>query len=245
MGARREDLRSEAGPVSLALISAGAAQGHVARVAAERQLEVAGVFGAVGAMLERFEAGEACDVVILTRAQVELLASRGKVRPGSLADLGTVATAIAVRAGSAHPDVASEAQLRAALCSADALYFPDPVKATAGIHFAKVIDSLGIREAVAARCRNFPNGATSMREMAQAGGNPLGCTQVTEILATPGVELVGSLPAGFELATRYTAAVSTAARDAGAAADFVAALTDPSGEVSRQAAGFQAASPAA
>ena len=47
-----------------------------------------------------------------------------------------------------------------------------------------------------------------MRAMSQAsGGGLLGCTQITEIMITPGAMLVGPLPAEFELATVYTAAV--------------------------------------
>ncbi len=115
------------------------------------------------------------------------------------------------------PPVGDADSLRAALLAADAIYFPDPKLATAGIHFAKVLDRLGIREAVADRLRPYPNGATAMREMASAQGRPIGCTQVTEILNTPGVTLVAPLPQEFELATIYTAAVATrsASPDAG------------------------------
>ena len=94
--------------------------------------------------------------------------------------------------------MASEAGLRAALIAADAIHFPDPGKATAGIHFDKVVDRLGIRSDVQARLRTFPNGASAMRALADAGGRAIGCTQATEILATPGVRLVGPLPPGFE-----------------------------------------------
>jgi molybdate transport system substrate-binding protein len=189
-------------------------------------------------MLEKLDAGEPCDVVILTRAQIEALAARGRVRPESVADLGPVATAIGVRASDPAPDVSGEAGLRAALLAADAIYFPDPARATAGIHFAKVVDALGIRDQVAPRFRNFPNGATSMREMASAGGHPIGCTQATEILATPGIRLVAPLPRGFDLETTYTAAVNAAAADPHAAAAFVARLTGAASRPQRAAAGF-------
>ena len=49
-----------------------------------------------------------------------------------------------------------------------------------------------------------------MRELAQrASPGGLGCTQVSEILYTEGVELVGPLPARFELSTVYSGAVAT------------------------------------
>src|SRR5687768_3498003 len=126
--------------MKLDFVSAGAAQGLVSTVAKERGIEVAGSFGAVGAMLEKFRGGAPCDVLILTHAQVTGLAANGEVVAETCADLGAVATSVAVRADSPAPDVATPDALRSALLTADAIYFPDPAKATAGIHFAKVID---------------------------------------------------------------------------------------------------------
>jgi molybdate transport system substrate-binding protein len=220
-------------------ISAGAAHGLVAAVARDASLEVEGSFGAVGAMLEKFKAGEPCDVLILTHAQVADLTAAARVIPETSADLGTVPTAIAVREAAELPDVSNEAALRAALLAADEIYFPDPAKATAGIHFAKVLDQLGIRGQVAARIRTHPNGATAMRAMAAADGNPIGCTQATEILATPGVRLVQPLPKGFDLETVYTAAVSAQSSQAKSAAAFVARLAGEAGRPARTHAGFR------
>ncbi len=222
----------------LDFISAGAAQGLVAAVAKGGGIEVAGSFGAVGAMLEKFRAGEACDVLILTHAQIMELAANGAVAAGTCADLGSVATCVAVREGDPAPDVSTGDALRAALLGADAIHFPDPAKATAGIHFAKVVDRLGIRSQVESRLRTHPNGATAMRAMADAAGKPIGCTQATEILATRGARLVAPLPEGFDLETVYTAAVSARARQPAEARAFVERLTGESTAGARAAAGF-------
>ena len=129
--------------------------------------------------------------------------------------------------------------MRAALLAADALYFPDPRQATAGIHFASVLDRLGVSEELAPRLHPLPNGATAMRELAASQSvRPIGCTQVTEILITPGVTLVGALPPGYGLATVYTAAVAANADEPGHARRLIAILA---GEVTREArarAGF-------
>lgn len=73
--------------------------------------------------------------------------------------------AAALRAAVAE---ASAAELRAALLGATEIHFPDPQRATAGIHFAKVIDALGVRADVQARLRPHPNGATAMRALANS-----------------------------------------------------------------------------
>jgi molybdate transport system substrate-binding protein len=74
--------------------------------------------------------------------------------------------------------------------------------------------------------------------MALARGNPVGCTQATEILATPGITLVGGLPKSLELATTYTAAVGAAATNREAAATFVARISGRNSQALRQRAGF-------
>lgn len=224
--------------MTLTFLAAGASNGLVARLAAEAGVTVAGHFGAVGAMLEKVLAGEPCDVVILTDVQIAELAAQGRVRAETCADLGAVATCIAVKEGR-DVDVSNEPALREALRTADAIYFPDPAKATAGIHFAKVIDLLGIHDEVAKKLRIFPNGSTAMREMAAARGHPIGCTQATEILAIHGVRLVAPLPRGFDLETVYTAAVSASAANEKAAREFVARLASAASAPQRAAAGFR------
>ena len=77
-----------------------------------------------------------------------------------------------------------------------------------------------------------------MRELAAATSpRPIGCTQITEILYTPGVKLTAPLPRRFELATLYTAAVATRAADAAIARRFIAMLD--SAHALREAGGFE------
>lgn len=224
---------------TLNFVSAGAAQGLVRTVAAQSDVAVAGSFGAVGAMLEELRSGARCDMVILTAAQIAELVARGEADPHQWADLGCVATCVAVRAADPVPALGDAASLRTALAAADAIYFPDPATATAGIHFAKVLDGLGIATQVAGRLRTFPNGATAMRAMADATGHPIGCTQATEILATAGAKLAAPLPPGFDLDTVYTGIVSLRAGNAAGAARFLARLTGIETLATRQAAGFR------
>jgi molybdate transport system substrate-binding protein len=93
---------------------------------------------------------------------------------------------------------------------------------------------------VRARLHAFANGATAMRELAAAtSARPIGCTQHTEILYTPGVRLVAALPRAFELATVYVAAVSARAADAALARRFVQLLAGADAHALRSAGGFE------
>jgi molybdate transport system substrate-binding protein len=228
---------------NLNILSGGAAQGLVASLAPRfKQLtgfDISGEFGAVGAMADKLREGTPTDIVILTSAIVQKLAEEDRVDPGSIADVGLVETAIAVRAGDPKVSVGDEASLRAALLAADAIFVPDIGASTAGIHVAKVLQRLGIAEEVAARLRIHPNGATAMRHLAASDASrPIGCTQSTEIISTPGVVLSGSLPPGCELATMYTAAVTTRAAHAKQAQALIDLLTATTQRGLREQAGF-------
>jgi len=78
-------------------------------------------------------------------------------------------------------------------------------KSTAGIHFMKVMKTLGLDQELASRFKTFPNGATAMAQMAlDPDTNVIGGTQTTEINICPGVDLIGLLPQEIELNTDYT-----------------------------------------
>lgn len=224
----------------LQVLSAGAAKAIVAAVAKDAALELGGAFGAVGAMHEKLLAGEPCDVIVLTRAMIHELAISKRVEDDSIGDLGRVPTAVAVKQGAALPNVTRSTGLASALLGAGAIYVPDLRKSTAGKHIAGMLDELGIAAEVKERIREFPNGAAAMKAMADAPGDfAIGCTQATEILYTPGVTLVGPLPAEFELATLYSAAVCSAAANPADARRFVALLTGHSTQRMRKQAGFE------
>jgi molybdate transport system substrate-binding protein len=228
----------------LNLLSGGAAQGLVTqlelRFEADHQCTIDGSFGAVGMMKDSLLAGAPCDVVILTESLVQQLADAGRVMPESVRSLGVVKTGVAVKTGDASPSVGTAADLKAALLAARGIYFPDAIKSTAGIHFMKVLKQLGLDTELAERLHPFPNGATAMSAMAEADGfGLLGCTQVTEIIYTEGVDLIAPLPDAFELATVYTAAVCTNAAEPAAANQLIGLLSGDATATLRRTCGFE------
>ena len=230
----------------LHILSGGAANGLVNRVqprfSALTGVAIEGTFSAVGQMKDALLAGQPCDLIILSEALISELMASGHLQAGSATRLGAVKTGVAVPQGQASPEVGSEAGLRQALSAAQAVYIPDPVKSTAGIHFMKVLRALGLEQALAPRLKAFANGQTAMAQMASdaAAGQRglLGCTQVTEILNTQGVQLAGLLPASLELSTVYTAAVVKDAAQAQAAGQLAAMLADEESAPLRAACGF-------
>jgi molybdate transport system substrate-binding protein len=228
---------------SLNILSGGAAHGLVASLAPELKartgLDIAGEFGAVGAMAEKLRNGVTADIAILTAALLAKLADEKLVVPSSIADVGLVETALAVRSADPKVSVRDADDLRAAFLAADAIFVPDTKASTAGIHVAKVLNQLGIAGKVEGRLRIYPNGATAMRHLATSdAARPIGCTQSTEIIGTKGVVLSGALPPGCGLATMYTAGVTTHAVHANAAQALIDLLTGDEQHQLRIGAGF-------
>jgi molybdate transport system substrate-binding protein len=229
----------------LHLLSGGAAQGLVTQVRqgfeTQHECELHGIFGAVGAMKDSLLAGTPCDVVILTDKLVRELTISSYLLQGSRQAIGVVKTGIAVKSGDRVPAVGTDEELKTALRAASAIYFPDPVRATAGIHVMRVLKQLGLDDELAAKLHPFPDGATAMRAMAESeAAGQIGCTQVTEILFTDGVQLVAPLPQQFELATVYSAAVCAASSLPVMARDFIALLVSDEVRRLRTDCGFEA-----
>jgi len=228
---------------SLKILSGGAAQGLVASLAPKFKektgLAIEGEFGAVGAMAGKLREGTPTDLAVLTAALIADLAKENLVTSASMSDIGRVETALAVRAGDPVASVHDATSLRAVLLGADAIFVPDTKASTAGIHVAKVLTQLGITEAVAARLKIYPNGATAMRHLATSDASrPVGMTQSTEIISTKGVKLSGALPRGCDLSTVYTAAVATGAAHARQAQILIDLLTGTDQRELRERAGF-------
>ena len=231
-------------PLSLKLLCAGAVKGLVEalreRFVTARGATIQGRFGAVGAMREALLGGVACDVMIVTEAMLAELRDQGAVAARPLAPIGEVRTGVAARLGEAVPRIDSADALKAALLAAPTLYLPDTVQSTAGKHLAAVLARLGIAAETAARLSVHPNGATAMHALAERGPpGALGCTQVTEILYTPGLTLAGPLPDPFGLATVYAAGVASDAGEPALAAAFIELLSGEGAAAERRAGGFE------
>ena len=230
--------------MNLTIFSGGAAQAVIAGLQNEFEqthgCKLASTFGAVGAMRDSLVNGEPCDLVVLSASLIDQLTAQGRVVQGSACVLGRVATGIAVPVGATSIDVRSTASLTAALSAARGVYVPDLRKSTAGIHLARMLAALGLDDVLADRIHEYPNGATAMRELAKNGSDgTLGCTQVTEIMYTPGVQLVGELPAEHALSTMYTAAVCRQAQQPALAEQLAQLLSGDASVALRRRSGFR------
>src|SRR5215207_8593299 len=137
----------------------GAVHGLAGRYQADSGARIDADFAPTLALLERLRAGEAADVVILTREGLDDVAREGRVASESCVDLARSWVGVAVKAGAVHPDISTEASLRAALLGARAVAYSR--LGASGILFAQLIERLGIAADINGRAVIIPQGFTA------------------------------------------------------------------------------------
>lgn len=185
-------------------------------------------FGTAGEMFDAAIAGKPFDVIILPPARLEALARRGIVDAGTIHPLGVMHLVAAVRHGSDHPAVATEAQLRKTLLTTPSLAIADPAMgATTGTYLAQLFDRLGLAADLKPRLKLYPDGQAAMEAVAH-GDAALAIGQASEAAPVAGLDELGPLPDSVQLKTTYAAAVAAHPVDRGMADRTMARLLAPS-----------------
>lgn len=168
----------------------GAVRNLAGRFEAAGGIRIDADFAPTLGLLDRLRAGEGADVVILTREALADLAAKGTVAADSCVDLARSFVGIAVKAGAAHPEIATESTLRATLLGARSVAYSRI--GASGIFFAQLIERMGIASEINARARIIPSGFTAERIV--TGEADLAVQQISELKLVPGVEVVGPIP---------------------------------------------------
>ena len=179
-----------------------------------------------GALLRRVGAGETFDVLMLTPAALQTLASTGRVLPDSIAPLAKVGIGVAVKAGAPKPRIGTVADLKQTLLDARKVAYIDPAAGgSSGIYLDGLFERMGIAEAIRAKAVLVPGGLVAERLV--SGEADLAVHQISEILPVKGVEMVGPLPAEVQNETTYAGAIATDTAHVEAARSLLAAMTGP------------------
>ena len=125
--------------------------------------------------------------------------------------------------------------LKATLLAAGRIHFPDPERATAGMHVAKVVRRPRAARRRACACTRTARRRCALWPRRRGSGTRLHAGDRDR--ATPGLKRVGALPAPFALATAYAAAATDTQRTALAQA-LVALLCGSGSRELRRRAGF-------
>ena len=176
-----------------------------------------------GALARRIGNGEAFDVVVLTPAAMELLEQAGRVARGSSVRLARVAIGVAVKQGAPLPAIGSESDFRQALLAARAVAYIDPAAGgSSGIYLTQLFQRMGSAAQIAPKAVLVPGGLVAQRLV--SGEADLALHQISEILAVPGVTLVGPIPAVVQNYTVYAGGLAATSADLPAARAFLELL---------------------
>jgi molybdate transport system substrate-binding protein len=151
--------------------------------------------------------------------------------------LGLVSVNAVVRTGAPLPDLSTPDSVRQAMLGSRAIAHATPGATPSGTHMAKVIDQLGIAEAMKGKVIHRPALEGGVQLVA-SGEAEIGFYPKSEVINIDGLTLAGPLPAEIQLTTIYGAAVTTAGAAPQAAAAFIAFLGDAKNRAVWAHAGF-------
>ena len=172
---------------------------------------------------KRVQAGEVFDVVILASDAIDKLIASGHIDATSKVDLVNSGVAVAVRSGTAYPNISSEAALKAAVLAAKTIsYSTGP----SGVALAKLFERWGIAETIANRIVQAPSGVP-VGSLVAKGDVALGFQQLSELIHLEGISIVGPLPPEIQITTTFSAGVCTASKQAGAVREMLAYMASP------------------
>jgi molybdate transport system substrate-binding protein len=196
-------------------------------------------YGTVGGMADRVQKGEAADVIIASGPQIEALEKQGKVVKGSRADLAKTGVGIFVRKGAQRPDIGSVEAFKHAMLSAKSIGWNDPAAgAPVSIYMIGVFERLGIAEEMRPKTTAFKQRSERFEAVAR-GDVEIGFNQISEILAAPGVDLVGPLPTAIQHHTLFTAAIIAGGRQREASEALIRFISSPAARAVMTAKGFE------
>lgn len=189
------------------------------RQATGTELQIESVGGVDAA--KRVEAGEAFDLVFLASDAIAKLAAAGHVRGDSQRAIVDSSVAIAVRAGTAPPDVSTEEALRAAVLAAGSIGYSTGPSGTA---LLKLFERWGVAETLKPRLVQARAGVP-VGSLVASGEVALGFQQLSELMHLDGITLLGGMPPGLEITTTFSGAVAATAQhpEAQAVLAFMAA----------------------
>ena len=181
----------------------------------------------LGVNTERVRKGDEADLAIVSPQQWESLQKEGKLGPGARVVIGKAGLGVFVKKGAARPDISSVDAFKRALLNVRSIAVGDPSQGSpVGAYMIPLFERLGISDDIKSKLRLTAGGPATMQPVAK-GDAEIGINQLTEIIASPDVDLVGPLPTGIQNFTIYTAAIPASAKQAAAAKVLIEFLTSP------------------
>jgi molybdate transport system substrate-binding protein len=186
--------------------------------------------------LRRADLGERFDILISASSPVDRWIRDGRVLSETRTDIARSVIGVAVRSGARKPDISTVDAFKTALIEAKSIAY---LRVGSGIYLADLLDRLGIAGAIQSKVMRPESDIVC--ELVASGQIELGVVVLTQILTTPGVELVGPLPPEIQSNVVFTAGVSTSSKAPDAARELIEFLTGPTAIAVIRAQGMEPA----
>ncbi|MBY0271573.1 MAG: substrate-binding domain-containing protein [Burkholderiales bacterium] len=201
---------------TLKILSAGAVKRGVARVAAAFEQETGAKveieFTPVPEVRKRVTAGETADVVVATPAALDEFAAQKKIDPASRGFLGRSRMGVVIHADAPMPAITDTESFKKLLLAASHVVRNE---ASSGIYSEKLLNKLGLTEALGAKIVVVKTGSGIMQYVADHPVQAVGLAQISELMVMIDkgcrVKLAAPLPDAIQNMTSYDAAAMTGA----------------------------------
>lgn len=192
---------------------------------------------------KRVGEGEFADVAISTDARIDDLIKQGRIVAGTRTDIARSAIGVAVRPGTPRPDISSVEGFKRALLAAKSIGMSNPNGGGAsGIHLWSVFERLGIADQLKPKTTFGPGGPAGLIGLYLLRNEvELGLQQMPELMAVPGIDIVGPVPGDFQKLTIFSAGIPTIAKDAEGGRALTTLLRSPTAAAIMKAKGMQQA----
>ena len=201
-------------------------------------------FDSTGVLQKRITSGEAVDVAFLNQNAIDQLVRDRRVIPSSAAPIARSLAAVAVRKGAGKPDISSPDAFRRMLLAAKSVARPSPsVGGSSGDHVVNVLKQLGITREIDAKSviivLDSASTATSPGEAVAKGLADVALHQLQELMAVPGIDIVGPFPGELQGTFTFGAAIGATSSQRAAAQALIDFLQTPRALAVIKAKGMQ------
>src|SRR5687767_1855614 len=178
-------------------------------------------FNSSGEIRKWVDSGKPVDLVIIFRESVEHLVTTERVIAGSLTNVATSHVGVAVYKGAPKPDISSTEAFKKTMLNAKTIACPDPERGGAsGTYITRIFERLGIAETLKSKLvlSSTPENENAMPGYLVATGKAeIALHQMQELLAVPGIDIVGPLPDEIQATFVFTAAITSKSKQANTA----------------------------
>jgi molybdate transport system substrate-binding protein len=164
------------------------------------------VSGIAGTLADRIIAGEPFDIFIGPPVQVDRVVQNNKAIAETRTPIARSGIGVEVRAGAPKPDISSVEAFKSALLNAKSIGYLRQ-EGSSGAYLHRLFERLGIAEAIRAKVVRPETDIVS--ELVAKGEIEIGLVVTTQIMTTPGVELVGPLPGEIQSFIRWSGVIGT------------------------------------